>query len=127
MKPTERTLKYLRDRSYHADMVERWIRNPKHPAGGFRRDYFGFGDILAFDEVETLLVQSCGQAFSQHRKDMLENEMVLRWINDHRRALLIGWRKVLKTRGGKQRIWKPRVAEFFDRKNELMCIENKGD
>ena len=74
MKPTERTLKYLRDDGYICDMVERWIRNPKHPAGGFRRDLFGFADILAFkpDGPDLMLVQSCGQDYAAHRRKIKE-------------------------------------------------------
>jgi len=128
MKPTERTLKYLRDRGYRADMIERWIRNPKHPAGGFRKDYFGFGDILAFSDTHTILVQSCGSAFSQHRSDMLANEVILEWVAmSARKAWLIGWRKLKLKRGGKALRWRPRVAEFYDHNGILNCQELEED
>ena len=124
MTPTSRTLKYLRDRGYYADMIERWIKQPWFPGGGRRADYFGFGDILAFDDIETLLVQSCGASFSQHKNDMLENDMIIVWLAAHRRVLLIGWRKLLKKRGGKQKVWKPRIAEFYSFNNELTVEED---
>ena len=130
MKPTERTLKYFRDQGYICDMIERWIRNPKHPAGGFRKDFLGFGDILAFNEVDTILIQSCGSSFSSHRKDMLENPNIGKWIHSTqifpaRRVVLMGWRKVKLKRGGKALRWKPRIAEFFKINGEIDCKEEK--
>ena len=112
--PTQRTLKYLRDAGYYCDMVERWIQNPKHPAGGFRKDYMGFGDILAFSEYSTLLVQSCGQSYAKHLRDLLTNLNVPLWLaNPNRKLILIGWRKVKKVRGGKAMVWKPRIKEIL--------------
>ena len=132
MKPTERTLKYFRDRGYICDMVERWIRNPKHPAGGFRKDYLGFGDILGFNEIETVLIQSCGSDFAAHIKkifDLPEKDFrshPARWLADpNRRLIVMGWRKVKKKRGGKLKIFKPRLAEFYNINGELDCRETK--
>lgn len=120
---TSRTLEYLRNRGYYSDVIEKWIPNPKHPGGGFRRDYFGFGDILAFDNIETVIVQSCGSSFSQHKNDMLKNGMITVWLAAHRRVLLIGWRKLKLKKGGKAMRWKPRVAEFYSFNNELTVEE----
>ena len=124
MKPTERTLGYFRNRGYTCDMVERFIRNPKHPGGGFRKDFLGFGDILGFNKYETLLIQSCGSDFSAHRKKILDLSEPLWWLNDNRRIILIGWRKVVKKRGGKLKIWKPRIGEFYNINNELNFEED---
>jgi hypothetical protein len=108
-----RTLAYLRAEGYYADIVERFIRNPKLPGGGFRRDFMHFGDILAINNYDTVMVQSCGQSFSQHLKDLLANLNVPIWLAcPNRKLMLIGWRKVLKKRGGKQKIWKPRIKEI---------------
>ena len=125
---TSRTLKYLRDLDFHAEVIERWVINPKHPAGGFRKDYFGFGDILAFNHDghrdQTLLVQSCGSGFSEHRRKMLEIDEIMAWtISPTRRVLLISWRKVKKKRGGKAMIWKPRIAEFWAYHGRVTCHE----
>jgi hypothetical protein len=111
MKPTERTLKLLRDQGYICDMVERWIRNPKHPAGGFRRDLFAFADILAFKGPEVALVQSCGADYAAHKRTIFEAPLAGEWVRRNK-IILIGWRKVKKARGGKQMIWKPRIAEW---------------
>ena len=110
--PTQRTLAYLREEGYHADVVERFIRNPKVPGGGFRRDYMHFGDILAFSNNSTVMVQSCGQSFSSHLKDLLANPHVPLWLAGPRKLILIGWRKLVKKRGSKQRVWTPRIREI---------------
>ena len=112
LSPTQRTLKYLRDEGYHCDIVERFIRNPKVPGGGFRKDFLGAIDIIAFNTVSTIGVQSCGQSFAAHLRDLLKNPNVPLWLAGGRRLILIGWRKVVKKRGGKQKIWKPRIREI---------------
>jgi len=109
-KNTERTLKYLRDEGWEVGMVERWIKNPKHPAGGFRQDLFGFADILAFKPGfhNVMLVQSCGEDFLAHKRKVLAADLSFEWTRCHR-IMLIGWRKVKKKRGGKQMVWRPRI------------------
>ena len=59
MTPTQRTLKYLREIGYHAEVVERW-----NPHARIRQDLFGFGDIIAirWGESGPLLVQCTGGA-----------------------------------------------------------------
>lgn len=46
MRPSERSLQLLRSEGWQVESVEKWVPNPKHPAGGFRKDVWGFGDIL---------------------------------------------------------------------------------
>ena len=122
-KHTERTLKLFREQGYTIDVIERFIRNPAHPGGGFRRDYLGFGDLLAFNSAETILVQSCGADFSAHKKTMLELPGVGDWLSPNRRVLLVGWRKLKLKRNSKAYRWKPRIAEFFSVENEVECLE----
>ena len=128
MKPTERTLKYLRDDGFICDMVERWIRNPKHPAGGFRRDLFGFADILAFkpDSPETMLVQSCGSDFAAHKRKIKEAPLASEWLRHHK-IMLIGWRKLKKKRGGKQMVWRPRIETYSNWKDGISVEINTAD
>lgn len=106
---TVRTLKYYRELGYHCDVVERFIG---FPPPGHRRDYLGFGDILAFSNNETIMIQSCGQSYAKHLRDLLANPNVPLWLAGPRKLILIGWRKILKKRGGKQRIWAPRIKEI---------------
>jgi hypothetical protein len=110
---TSRTLEYLRNDGYICDVVEKWIRNPKHPAGGFRRDLFGFADILAFkpESAWVLLVQSCGSSYSEHKKKLYASPLAAEWVRRHE-LMLIGWRKLKKKRGGKQMVWTPRVQSW---------------
>jgi len=119
---TSRTLKYIREKGWVADMVERWIPMPTHPAKGFRKDYLGFGDIIALGENSIIAIQSCGQAFAAHHRKITEDEFVApnaqKWLENGGRLILIGWRKTLKDRKGKMKYWTPRIREyFFDKKN----------
>jgi hypothetical protein len=113
---TSRTLEYLKDQGMVCDMVERWIRNPKHPAGGFRKDAFGFIDLIALGENSIIAIQSCGQAFAEHNRKITEDEKVAPtaylWIKNGGRLFLIGWRKVKLKRGGKALRWQPRIKEY---------------
>ena len=114
-------------------MIERWIKIPyiykngkkvKYKPGGKRRDYLGFGDILAFDNFSVMLVQSCGTNFSEHRKAMLDNKNIKLWLNGGgRKVWLIGWRKVKKKRGGKLMVYRERIARFCLINGELDCHE----
>jgi hypothetical protein len=108
-KNTARTLKYYRELGYHADMVERFI---SFPPPGHRKDYFGFGDILAFNNNETLMIQSCGQSYASHLSHLLANPNVPLWLAGPRKLILIGWRKLKVKRGGKAMRWTPRIKEI---------------
>jgi len=41
MSPTQRSLKYMRDKGYLCDVVEKWI-----PGANIRKDLYGFADVL---------------------------------------------------------------------------------
>ena len=113
--PTQRTLKALRNMGLTVDICERWIRNPKHPAGGFRKDMFGFLDLVALSDTEIIGVQSCGQSFKAHIDKIMSDELredVLRWLSVARLECW-GWRKIKLRRGGKALRWRPRVAVFW--------------
>lgn len=51
--PTQRSLAYLREQGWLAEVVERW-----NPHARVRKDLWGFVDILALREGETLGVQA---------------------------------------------------------------------
>lgn len=112
---TSRTLEYIRSQGWEADIAERWIRNPKMPAGGYRKDLFGIIDIIALgDRQGAIGIQSCGQSFAEHNRKLLESPMSLKWIKKGNMLILIGWRKVLEKRGGKLKIWSPRIKEYTE-------------
>ncbi len=120
-KATQRTLALFKKEGCPCDMVERWVPMPKHPVGGFRKDFLGIGDIIKLEPDGIVLVQSTGQAFAEHDRTLLTSDMSLHWLKSGRcpscgfqvsRLQLIGWRKLLKKRGGKQKIWVPRTKEY---------------
>lgn len=121
-KNTEKTLKGLREQGAHCGIVERFIKD----AGplkftmvkgrrvgkrtGVRKDLFGIIDIIAlFPDREGIWgIQSCGQAFSEHMKKILDNFYAPLWIQKGGLELW-GWRQLGK-KGHK--IWTPRVHRF---------------
>lgn len=119
MTPTQRTLKYYRGLGYKIGSVERYVSYaPKDPRRRFRPgqkfDLFGIIDMIAIRKNEIIGVQSTGSAFSSHMKKMtVENRQAsLDWIDSGGKLVLIGWRKILKKRGGKLKIWSPRIKEI---------------
>ena len=110
-KNTQRTLKALRDQGYIAEVCERWIPNPVHPGGGFRKDLFGIIDIIAISKFSLIGVQSCGQDYAAHDRKIMESEYTPEWIRCAGLQLW-GWRKLLKKKGGKQKIWVPRIKIY---------------
>jgi hypothetical protein len=114
---TERSLKYYTDKGYLCDMVEKWVKAPRHPAGGFRRDFLNIIDFIALKPGATVGVQSCGTDYAQHITKLQEYEDNLKlWLQANNRFELIGWRQVKKVRGKDAKIWKPRVT--------IYCLEN---
>ena len=107
---TSRTLEYIRSQGWIADKVE--IFNPYAGKWGQRKDFLGFADIIACGENSIIAIQSCGQAFNEHDKKILDSTHALKWLECGGRIIIIGWRKVLKTRGGKLKVWSPRIKEY---------------
>jgi hypothetical protein len=119
---TSRTLQYLRSQGWVVDKVEQF--NAYAGKFGQRKDMFGFGDIMAMGENSIIAVQSCGQAFSEHQRKLIEDETVApnvhMWLSNGGRLILIGWRKVKLKRGGKAMRWSPRIREYFIKDNEVI-------
>lgn len=102
MSPTSRTLKFLREMGYHADVVERWVKP-------VRKDLFGFGDLFAFspDDPDVYIIQvtSTGNMKARLRK-IQQSEIAQAWVKkEHCTLLIIGWRKYAKSKEGK--FWRP--------------------
>jgi len=108
--PTQRTLRELRQQGCLCDIVERF--NSFAGPFGKRIDLFGFIDIIALAPNSIRGIQSCGQAFAEHEKKILENEYAPEWLKSGGEIELWGWRKVKKVRGGKQEVWSPRFRKF---------------
>ncbi len=102
----------------HCDMVERFIQNAgplifSQVGGkrvgkrtGVRKDLFGIIDIIALypDRTRICGVQSCGAAYSEHKKKILSSFYSPLWLY-YGDLELWGWRKL---KSG----WKPRVYKF---------------
>lgn len=90
MTPTQLTLRLLREEGWLAEVVERWV-----PGANIRKDLFGWVDIVALRDGETLAVQCTSYTnISARVKKIAESDTV-----DHVRKAgwsiwVIGWRKV---------------------------------
>ena len=117
LSPTQRTLRELRSQGRIVDVCERWIVNPRHPGGGFRKDLFGFIDLIALDSERGIVaIQSCGQSFKAHLDKIMDSECTeyaIEWLKCGGRIEVWGWRKLKKVRGGKAMVWRPRVKEIL--------------
>lgn len=105
--PTQLSLAALRAEGYTAQVVERW-----NPYARIRQDLFGFVDIVAIRDGETLGVQttsaSCMSARVRKIADA-EHLAVVRaagW-----RIEVHGWRKRKVKRDGKAERWRCRVVD----------------
>lgn len=142
LSPTQRTLRALREQGRIAAITEKWNpwagplkkdRDGNLVDGsrvGVRQDLFGFVDVLTLDPARGFVaVQACsGNPRSHIRKICGESPRSGDVGEDHRqdeiyeaaRAWLIAggfievwcWRKVLVKRGGKAKVWAPRVTEI---------------
>ncbi|MCP4262785.1 MAG: hypothetical protein GY774_35550 [Planctomycetes bacterium] len=114
--PTQRTLRFLRQEGSLVDVAERWMINPRVPGGGFRKDLFGFVDLVVLDPDQGIGgIQSCGQSFAEHKRKLLDSEctqFVVEWLKCGGYVELWGWRKVKLKKGGKAMRWKPRLAKI---------------
>ena len=132
LSPTQRTLAAMRKMGRTVGQTERWVPNPGHPGGGFRKDLFGFIDIICLDpERGIVAIQSCGSSVSAHIKKLVDSEcteLVYEWLTNLSRPQLElwGWRKVKLKKGGKAMRWKPRVLDFYiDDNDQVAYIESK--
>ncbi len=111
MSPTSRTLKWLRDSGFAADVAERWVAQ-----AGVRRDLFHCIDIVAIKAGEPILgVQSTVAGCVSARLAKARGIPELRtWLAAGGRFIVIGWAKV----SGR---WSPRTEELLP--NSLGALE----
>jgi hypothetical protein len=92
--------------------VEFWNQYAKNSAGipGVRQDCFGFIDYLCIDPIDGVVaVQvTAPSGWSEHKARILRNVYAARWVGFDKIELWT-WRKLLKKRGGKARVWTPRI------------------
>jgi len=99
--PTQRSLKYLRDRSYIADVSEHW-----NPFAKRRKDLFGFIDIVGIGYGHLLAVQTTtGSNVSERVKKISKLPAAKAWLRSGNEIEIHGWRKLKKGRVK----WQPKV------------------
>ena len=124
-KATPRTLLFLRTLGWNYWPVERY-----NAFSGRKTDLFNIIDYLVITSRSTIGIQSCAGDYAAHVKKITEEEIdqTVAWLTDpNRKLFLIGWRKVLRVRGGKQRIYKPRIGVFYLDGSHLAYQEKNTD
>lgn len=120
-RPGYRTLNFLRNQGYKPQIVERFISGY-----GIRKDLYNIIDIVFLTSKSIVGIQACGIDFSSHRRKLLEEEKesVIYWLkHNYTELILIGWRKVLLKRGGKMKVYKPRIAIITLKNNQIIFEE----
>jgi hypothetical protein len=107
MSPTARTLKWIRDAGYHAQVVETWV-----PQTSQRRDLFGVIDIVAVDGTTTLGIQATSTANVAARvQKCLSHDGAKQWLACPTRQLwVVGWRRYAHPLDG--RWWRPTIRRI---------------
>lgn len=94
MTPTGRSLKYLRDNGYTAEVVEKYNAFTKR-----RHDLFGIADIFAINDDGVLLVQTTsGSNVSARVRKIADSEHVGAIRKAGIRIHVHGWRKSSRNR-----------------------------
>jgi hypothetical protein len=130
LKAAERSMKYLRAQAYHVDKCEQYKSRFGEAvkdggfAGGFRKDLFGFMDLLCYSDAEVLAVQTTSRQqitahLRQYRRDPEVAAAIRDWIGvSGRRFVIHGWECVeMPTRkGGVKAVWQltERVVTLAD-------------
>ena len=106
MTPTQRTLAHLRRAGFVAEIVERWL-----PGANVRKDFLGFGDVLAFHPTDRrfVLVQVTSTGVAARRKKILTEKATEAeaWLTAGGEIEVHGWRKILDATGNPR--WAIRV------------------
>lgn len=102
--------------------AEQWVNIPGHPAGGIRRDLFGWIDIVAITaetSPQVIGIQACtmGDRAAHLAKMTASDEVteaIMRWLSAGCRAELWAFRKLLIKRGGKAVKWECAATDLAD-------------
>lgn len=111
MSSTQRTIRALKNQGCICDVAEKF--NAHVGPFGIRQDLFGFIDVISLAPDCILAIQCCtGSGYQDHLRKILANEFAPQWLMSGGRIELWAWRKILAKRGGKQKIWQPKVREI---------------
>ena len=90
--PTQLTLRKMRKDGYTAAVVEKWNHHV-----GIRQDLFGFIDVIAIGENETIAIQCTSYSGVSGRIKKIESDELAEQVAAVRKAgwriLVHGWRK----------------------------------
>lgn len=126
--PTSRTLLCLRSRGLMVGITEKFnsYTNTRH-------DLFGFIDLLAVDNIQTIGIQcTSGTNVSSRIAKILDEyqENAIKWLSCSSRSLEVwGWRKLQtpKKRGLTRKVWFPKRVQIYLNSNESLCTEELPD
>ena len=113
----QRTIKEQKALNRICGIVERFCHNNK-VGPGIRSDLFGLFDLVAMHPRQGIIgIQACGNDFAAHYRKITETnaENAIMWLASGQGRTHIeiwSWRKILKQRGGKQRVWSSRVRRI---------------
>jgi hypothetical protein len=95
------------------DKAEYWLAIPSHPAGGVRRDLFGFIDLIYLDGSKIVAVQATSRQNlrSRERKILTEcNVAAIAWIAAGGKIEVWGWQRLKKPID--RLYWHPTIVEI---------------
>ena len=88
------TMREMVERGYHCVKVEhyQWFPGIKQPR---KKDFLGFADYIAWNEDETILIQTTSRGHhSTRRKKIFGKKSFLRWMkNPNHKVLIQSWDK----------------------------------
>jgi hypothetical protein len=121
-KSIQRSLKVIKEYGWQYWITEKW-----NPYSRTNEDMFGFCDILCLSDCRTIAIQSCagGGDYMRHVRKIRDNEYAIPWLFAGNEIQIWAWRQLKKKRGGKAKIWKPRVADILLVGGELYFEERK--
>lgn len=86
--------------------VERYFNKRKY-------DFLGFADYIYLENDETVAVQIGGPGTHKaHKEKILAEPRARQWFFCRNRIELITWSKKLVKRGGKAKVWVPKIEEI---------------
>jgi len=105
----QRTKKELKARGISSGKVEApWNQFSKK-----RSDLFGILDLVALYLGEGICgIQCCGADFAEHDRKILASPYSVEWLESYGILETWAWRKVLKKKGGKAKIWDVKIKRY---------------
>jgi len=111
MRTNQRTIQHLRKLGLRCQTVEKYNMYSRR-----YNDLFSIIDIIMLDHSRGVVgIQACGTDFQPHIRKLTidEVENTRAWLETPGTVLEIwGWRRLLEKKGGKRKVWKPRIQEI---------------